>query len=68
METLTCGIADACAALGIGRTKLYELIAAGKLDARALDGRTVIIAESIRAYVASLPRAAIGPPNRPSPA
>jgi hypothetical protein len=44
---------------GIGRTTLYGLIGAGKLDARKCGNRTLIIAESLRNYVASLPAADI---------
>ena len=42
-----------------GRTTAYELIAQGKLDARKIGGRTVILAKSLRAYIASLPPADI---------
>lgn len=52
-------IRDACAAIGIGRTKLYELINDGELDARALGGRTVIPAASLEKLVANLPAAPI---------
>lgn len=56
---LAYGIADACRALGIGRTRLYALIAEGKIEARACGGRTLIPADSLRAFVANLPPAAI---------
>lgn len=52
-------IADATKIYGIRRTKLYELIGAKKLDARKAGNRTLITAESLRAYVASLPAADI---------
>ena len=45
----------AFAAIGCGNTKGYELIAEGKLVARKLGARTMVEAESWRAYVASLP-------------
>jgi excisionase family DNA binding protein len=44
---------------GIGRTTLYELIAAKKIDARKAGNRTLIPAESLRAYIAGLPKANI---------
>ena len=52
-------IEDARRCLGLGTTKLYELIGTGALDARKAGGRTLITAESLRAYLASLPRADI---------
>ena len=48
-------IAQACVALGIGRTSLYKLIADGKLGARKIGRRTVILAEELRAYAEALP-------------
>lgn len=47
----------ACAAAGISRTRLYELIAAGKIEAKACGGRTLILAASLHAFLASLPSA-----------
>jgi excisionase family DNA binding protein len=56
---LALTIRDACAAIGCGRTKLYELINDGELDARALGGRTVIPAASLHKLIANLPPAPI---------
>jgi predicted DNA-binding transcriptional regulator AlpA len=44
------------AILGISHATLYRLIAAGRLDARKIDGKTVIIAQSIDTFLASLPK------------
>ena len=52
-------IADAAKASGIGRTTLYELIGAGKIEARKVGNRTLIPAESLRSCLASLPAADI---------
>jgi excisionase family DNA binding protein len=52
-------VPQACDASGIGRTRLYELIAAGNLEARRCGGRTLIPAASLAAYIASLPAAPI---------
>ena len=52
-------IAEAKRLIGTGTTRLYELIGAGFLDARKAGGRTLITAESLRQYVASLPKANI---------
>jgi transposase-like protein len=42
--------------LGVSHATLYRLIAAGRLDARKLDTKTVIAAQSIERLVAELPR------------
>jgi excisionase family DNA binding protein len=58
MEPVTLSIADAMKAIGIGRTKIYELIGAKKLRAVRLGGRTLVRTDSIRALVDSLSEAA----------
>ena len=45
-----------CDAYGVGRTRTYDLIAAGKLQAVKNGPRTMIEAESAEAWAASLPR------------
>jgi len=52
-------VQDACRVLGIGRTHLYALIAERKIEARACGGRTLIPAESLRAFLAALPPVSI---------
>ena len=49
-------IAEACVMAGIGRTKIYEAIASGKLTARKWGKRTLILREELRQFLASLPR------------
>jgi excisionase family DNA binding protein len=49
----------ACAAIGCGLTFLYEEIGAGRIEARQSGRKTLIPAESLRDYLASLPRADI---------
>lgn len=56
---LAYGVREACLASGLGRTRLYALIAEGKIEARACGGRTLIPAESLRAFLANLPPAVI---------
>jgi len=58
-EPLAYRIVDAKRRIGVGTTRLYELIGAGHLDARKTGNRTLITAESLRQYVASLPKANI---------
>lgn len=45
----------ACALSGCGRTKIYELIARGLLDARKLGRRTLVTDDSLRRFLADLP-------------
>jgi hypothetical protein len=52
---LFVSVAEAKLALNIGHTKLYKLIADGRLAARMLDGRTLITHESLIRLVHELP-------------
>ena len=45
-----------CDAYGVGRTRTYDLIAAGKLQAVKNGPRTMIDVDSAEAWAASLPR------------
>ena len=56
---LAYGIPEACRVLSLGRTKLYSLIGAGKIEARQCGGRTLIPADSLRTFIASLPPAPV---------
>ena len=58
-EPLLYHVADAKRMIGCGTTRLYELIGAGALDARKIGARTVVTAESLRAFAEGLPRAEI---------
>ena len=58
-DAISLTVADAAKACGIGRTTLYELIGAKRLDARKCGNRTLITGESLRKYIASLPVADI---------
>jgi hypothetical protein len=50
-------IPDTCRLFGFGRTKLYELIAAGKVEARKLGARTLVRTASVRDFLDNAPRA-----------
>lgn len=52
---LAYSIEEACAATSLGTTKLYELIGAGKIAARAEGRRTVILRDDLQTYLNSLP-------------
>jgi excisionase family DNA binding protein len=58
-ERLAYSVSDAGRAIGVGVTKLYQLIGSGQIEARKAGGKTLIPAESLRAYLESLPRADI---------
>lgn len=51
-EPLAYSIKDACRASSLGRTTIYAHIAAGRLLARRIGGRTIIPAESLHALIA----------------
>jgi len=53
-------IPDVAFALDLSVSKIYQLIRAGKLEAKALDGRTGVTDESLHRYSDSLPPAPIG--------
>jgi excisionase family DNA binding protein len=46
-ERLTCTIAEACEAVGLGRTKLYELIDEGRLDSITIGRRRLVFVRSL---------------------
>lgn len=49
---LTYSIKEACRASSLGRTTIYSHIAAGRLRANRIGGRTVIPADSLHALIA----------------
>jgi excisionase family DNA binding protein len=46
---------EACEALRIGRTKLYELLAAREIKAIALGGKTLILGAELERFLNELP-------------
>lgn len=54
MEPLTVTISDAKLALGIGTTKLYELIAQGRIRVIKLGRRTLVRVDSLRRLIDDL--------------
>ncbi len=62
---------EACEALRIGRTKLYELLSSGELKAVALGRKTLIVRQELERFVEALPpiplaRDPASPPKSPS--
>jgi excisionase family DNA binding protein len=46
-QRLACTIDEACQATGIGRTKLYEELAAGRIQSTTVGRRRLILVKSI---------------------
>jgi len=53
MDPVTVTVDDACKAIGIKRTKIYELINSGSLRIVKIGRRTLVKTDSIRALVGS---------------
>ena len=47
-QRLSCTVAEACEATGLGRTKLYELIGDGKLHTTTIGRRRLVMVHSLR--------------------
>ena len=50
-QRLTCTIDDACAVTGLGRTKLYELIGAGRIVTTTIGRRRLVVVRSLLALL-----------------
>jgi len=59
VEPIAYAPKDAKRILGCGLTFLYAEISAGRLEARKAGKKTLIPADSLRAYLAALPKADI---------
>jgi hypothetical protein len=46
-ERISATVAEACEASGLGRTKLYELIGAGKVRTKKVGHRTLVLVPSL---------------------
>ena len=51
-------VPDTTDRLGVGRTSVYKLVADGELEAVKIGRRTLVVAESVDAYIAKLRSAA----------
>lgn len=50
MERLFVSVAEAAAVLGIGKTKMFELLASGQIESVQLDRRRLVPADGLRSY------------------
>ena len=55
-ECAVYNIPEVMARVGVGRDKLYRLIREGKLPARKLGRKTLILASDLEAFLEALPR------------
>jgi excisionase family DNA binding protein len=55
INPIAVSVRDATQILGLGRTRIYELINAGEIIAKKDGNRTLLLMASLRAYVDSLP-------------
>lgn len=46
-ERISCTVAEACVATGLGRTKLYELIGAGSVETVCVGRRRLVSVKSL---------------------
>lgn len=69
IEPLAATIPDAVRLSGLSRSEIYRRLAAGDIRAVKNGGRTLILMESVRAYLARLPVATFRAPSaEPRPA
>ena len=50
-QRLTCTVDDACEVTGLGRTKLYELIGAGRIVTTTIGRRRLVVVRSLLALL-----------------
>ena len=66
-ERVTTTLAETARLTGLSRSELYRLLAQGRLRAVKANRRTLILWDSVREYLDSLPSATFrGPASRPS--
>jgi hypothetical protein len=61
LPRITCTVRAALEASGLGRTKLNELLASGRLESVKIDGRRLIVWASLERLLASGPTPGSGP-------
>jgi len=60
-ECAACSIPQVMARVGVGRDKLYGLIREGKLPARKLGRKTLILASDLETFLEALPKMGTAP-------
>lgn len=64
MRPALLSIHDACLYIGLGRTKVYDLIAEGRISAHKVGRKTLVPREALDAFVASLSVASVAAPRK----
>ena len=54
-ERLTCSVAEACKAVGISRSKFYELISGGEVQSVTIGRRRLVSVPSLHKLTGTLP-------------
>ncbi|MGD0109012.1 MAG: helix-turn-helix domain-containing protein [Rhodopila sp.] len=62
-DRITASIPDACRISGLSRSEIYRRLAVGDIHAVKNGSRTLILLDSLRAYLASLPAATFRAPR-----
>jgi excisionase family DNA binding protein len=57
-QKLSLSVEEAAEATGIGRSKLYEAMRDGLLQARKFGRRTIILRDDLERFLSALPKAA----------
>ncbi len=63
-EVLAYSVGGVCKALNCGRTKVYELLAQGRIRAKKLGEKTLIPRSEVVHFLDSLPDADLGKPTK----
>jgi excisionase family DNA binding protein len=63
VEPMAAPILDACRFSGLSRSEIYRCLGDGRLQAVKSGSRTLILMDTVRAYLASLPRATFRAPK-----
>ena len=64
LEPLAAPIPDACRISGLSRSEIYRRLASGDIRAVKSGSRTLILMDSLRGHLASLPPATFRAPKR----
>lgn len=56
MQPLMISVIDACQRWGVGKSRLYQLVGSGDIEAVKLGVKTLLVVESGDAFFRSLPR------------
>jgi excisionase family DNA binding protein len=63
IEPIAAPIPDVSRVSGLSRSEIYRCLSNGRLEAIKSGSRTLILMDSVRAYLASLPRATFRSPK-----